>query len=49
MNDGPWIIERAGDILARFETEDEAREATLTGEYPEDAVIGYVGNPVGED
>lgn len=39
---GKWILtDPDGTILARFGTEDEAREATYTGEYPDEVEVAY--------
>jgi hypothetical protein len=35
-----------GNILDQFVTEQEAREATYTGEYPEDAEVAYLSEPI---
>lgn len=42
-NEYNWaIIAADGSVLDRFATDQEAQEATYTGEYPDDAEIAYI-------
>lgn len=39
----PWVItDPDGNILARFDTQEERDEVMLTGEYPDDSEPAYV-------
>lgn len=45
----PWAITDPDDndrVVDRFTTVWEAHEALLTGEYPENAEVAYVNEPV---
>lgn len=42
----PWVLMKDDRILARFDTEPEAREATYTGEYPDDVEVALINEMV---
>lgn len=43
------VLDAEGNVLCHYEHEDDAREATMTGEYPDDVEVAYLSNPVAED
>lgn len=41
------VLDADGELLERFAYESEAREATYTGEYPEDAEVAFLNEECG--
>lgn len=42
---GTWALVCDHEVVDEFDTEEEALEATFTGEYPDNAEVAWISDP----